>query len=82
MEPIDMPQNTCASSNKWIKVYDAIDEKEWLPNAATFGLKNMQMLEVVGEKANLRQERRLDAQYKRYMATLLLQRVVRGFLGR
>ena len=82
MEPIDMHENTCASSNKWIKVYDAIDEKEWLPNAATFGLKNMQMLEVVGEKANLRQERRLDAQYKRYMATLLLQRVVRGFLGR
>ena len=40
MEPIDQRENTCASDNKWIKVYDAIEEKEWIPNAATFGLKN------------------------------------------
>jgi hypothetical protein len=43
---------------------------------------NFGVLEIIGEKANLKSEKRYDKKHKKLVSALFIQRIWRGFQGR
>lgn len=76
---LDSSKDEISITDAWVLIHF---EREKLNDYADSIPQRRENLELIGQKANLKEEKKLDKLYTRYMSVLFIQKVYRGHVAR